>query len=167
MSYNTYPQNPFPPNSENAGGGTSYTLPIASANTLGGVKVGDNLTINANGVLSAPTPYEEVFSTTPVKIGKWLNKDLYRVVVDTGTLTNNTDKAIPSGLTNENVVRMCGFAKDNNGVTLAIPYSDGVAFLCPYYDPTTHTINYVIKSNLSGYTSSYCVLEYTVEESEG
>ena len=36
---------------EIAAGG--YTLPIASANVLGGVKVGNNLSIDANGVLSA------------------------------------------------------------------------------------------------------------------
>lgn len=102
------------------------------------------------------------YSATPVKIGTWLGADLYRKVVDTGALTNNADKAIPSGLTNENVVKMYGCAKDSNGVTLSIPYGDGVAVLAPYYDPSTHTINYVIKSNLSGYTSSYCVLEYTV-----
>ena len=30
-----------------------YTLPIAGANTLGGIKVGSNLSIDANGVLSA------------------------------------------------------------------------------------------------------------------
>ena len=34
-------------------GGSSYTLPIASANDLGGIKVGNNLSIDANGVLSA------------------------------------------------------------------------------------------------------------------
>ena len=52
MSYNTYPQNPFPPNSENAGGGTSYELPIASTTELGGIKVGSGLAINAEtGVL--------------------------------------------------------------------------------------------------------------------
>lgn len=57
MSYNTYPQNPFPPNSENAGGGGSpYVLPIASAETLGGVKVGNNLTIGESGALNAPAP---------------------------------------------------------------------------------------------------------------
>ena len=33
--------------------GPSYTLPIASANTLGGIKVGQNLTIDENGVLNA------------------------------------------------------------------------------------------------------------------
>lgn len=32
---------------------TPYTLPIASDDTLGGIKVGDNLTIDQNGVLSA------------------------------------------------------------------------------------------------------------------
>lgn len=56
MGFNTYPGNPFPLDSERSGGtGESYTLPTASANTLGGVKVGDNLTI-ADGVLSAPAP---------------------------------------------------------------------------------------------------------------
>ena len=41
----------------------NYTLPIASANELGGIKVGSNLSIDADGVLSAtggggnPTPF--------------------------------------------------------------------------------------------------------------
>ena len=35
---------------------TAYTLPIAAANTLGGVKVGSGLAIDANGVLSVNIP---------------------------------------------------------------------------------------------------------------
>ena len=35
------------------GGGGSYTLPVASANQLGGIKVGSGLSIDANGVLSS------------------------------------------------------------------------------------------------------------------
>ncbi len=35
----------------------AYALPTASADTLGGVKVGENLTIDEDGVLSAGTPY--------------------------------------------------------------------------------------------------------------
>ena len=35
------------------GGGGSYVLPVATANTLGGIKVGSGLSIDANGVLSA------------------------------------------------------------------------------------------------------------------
>lgn len=34
-------------------GAQTYVLPTASADTLGGVKIGDNLTINANGRLNA------------------------------------------------------------------------------------------------------------------
>lgn len=57
--FNTIPPNPFPPSSENAGGGGEpYLLPVASADTLGGVKVGNNLSIDESGVLSAPAPYE-------------------------------------------------------------------------------------------------------------
>lgn len=42
--------------------GSSYILPIASAQSLGGIKVGNNLSIDANGVLSAvDTTY--VFNT--------------------------------------------------------------------------------------------------------
>ena len=36
-----------------AGGGGSYVLPVATASKLGGVKVGTNLSIDENGVLSA------------------------------------------------------------------------------------------------------------------
>ena len=59
MSFNTIPANPYPPSTEQmsaGGGGGSYVLPVASAETLGGVKVGANLSI-ADGVLSAPAPY--------------------------------------------------------------------------------------------------------------
>ena len=37
----------------NASGGGSYTLPVASADTLGGIKIGENLSIDENGVVSA------------------------------------------------------------------------------------------------------------------
>lgn len=37
----------------NAGGGGGYTLPTASDETLGGVKVGSGLSIDTNGVLSS------------------------------------------------------------------------------------------------------------------
>jgi len=47
-------------------GGSSYNLPIASASTLGGIKVGTNLSINSStGVLSATdTTYSDVTTST-------------------------------------------------------------------------------------------------------
>lgn len=48
---------------------TASTLPIASANTLGGIKVGNNLTIDANGVLSAANSYVLPTASSSVKGG--------------------------------------------------------------------------------------------------
>ena len=44
--------------------GTSYTLPAATSTTLGGVKVGDNLSIDASGRLSGAAPYALPAATT-------------------------------------------------------------------------------------------------------
>ena len=38
---------------QGGGSGEGYTLPVASAETFGGIKVGNGLSIDANGVLSA------------------------------------------------------------------------------------------------------------------
>lgn len=39
----------------NASGGSSYTLPVASAETLGGIKIGDTLNISNEGVANVNT----------------------------------------------------------------------------------------------------------------
>ena len=44
-----------------------YVLPTASANTLGGVKVGDGLSIDNNGVLSAEGQEVEIGHTSPTE----------------------------------------------------------------------------------------------------
>lgn len=62
-------------------GGSDYELPIASKTTLGGIKVGDNLTIDADGTLNAQAgggSSEEIYSTEETRIGTWLGKPLYR-----------------------------------------------------------------------------------------
>lgn len=38
-------------------GGSSYVLPPATKSTLGGIIVGDNLTVDGSGKVNAPTPY--------------------------------------------------------------------------------------------------------------
>lgn len=48
-----FPADQFPDVEEE---GASGTLPIASANTLGGVKIGEGLAIDENGVLSVDLP---------------------------------------------------------------------------------------------------------------
>lgn len=79
MGFNTYPPNPFPPNSESVGGGSPYVLPIATSETLGGVKVGNGLTINGEtGVLSANRQIFD-YSVNEQNTGqKWVDgKDIY------------------------------------------------------------------------------------------
>lgn len=63
---------------EESGG---YVLPVASASKLGGVKVGDGLSITEDGVLSSSGGVVVTgndYSLTEQKIGTWLGADLYQ-----------------------------------------------------------------------------------------
>ena len=58
--------------------GSSYTLPKASAETLGGVKIGSGLSINGEGVLSATDyvlPAASADTLGGVKVGSGLSID--------------------------------------------------------------------------------------------
>lgn len=66
----------------------NYTLPIASADTLGGIKIGENLTVDENGVLNASgggsTPINvitsEVLDTLATKYNaKWVGTNNFTV----------------------------------------------------------------------------------------
>lgn len=105
MGFNTLPGNPWPLSSEqmeNGGGGEPYELPIAAADTLGGVKVGSGLTINSEtGVLSNsnPTPYSlpTASDTTigGVKVGDGLAMDDGVLSVsDEGHVYSETEQVI-------------------------------------------------------------------------
>ena len=102
MGFNTFPKNPFPPNSEDyGGGGSTYELPTASADTLGGVKVGTGLSIE-DGVLSNDnaTPYTLPTASADtlggVKVGTGLS-------IEDGVLSNDnaTPYSPPNYSTNE------------------------------------------------------------------
>lgn len=49
------------PLSTGSGTGGNYTLPTATATRLGGVKIGDNITIT-NGVISVATPFDKNYN---------------------------------------------------------------------------------------------------------
>ena len=69
-------------------GGGSGTLPIASADTLGAVKIGNNLNITSEGVLSAEGV---TISTDETVIGSFLRSTLYsKAVALSATPTNDT-----------------------------------------------------------------------------
>ena len=62
-------------------GGSGYTLPAATSTTLGGVKVGDNLTITDDGTLSASGDGVAEFGTDSLAVG---------TTPDTSSTTTNT-----------------------------------------------------------------------------
>ncbi len=91
------------------GGSDPYTLPVASADVLGGIKIGSNLTITEDGVLSAeatPDPYTlpvasadtlggvKVPSNSEVKIDGEGNLTLSKTIPDPYTLPVATDSIL-------------------------------------------------------------------------
>ena len=78
---------------EIAAGG--YTLPTASANTLGGVKVGSNLSIDQDGVLSGSAPYSLPIASANilggVKVGSGLNIDVNGVLSSDASILSFND----------------------------------------------------------------------------
>ena len=74
---------------------TIYSLPIASASVLGGIKVGSNLSIDANGVLSAGNSYVLPTASASVlggiKVGTNLSIDANGVLSSTDTNTTYAD----------------------------------------------------------------------------
>lgn len=76
------------------GSGGGYTLPTASATVLGGIKVGANLSIDGNGVLSANADAYTLPVATPsvlggVKVGSGLSIDGSGVLSATGSSPSN------------------------------------------------------------------------------
>lgn len=89
---------------------SSYTLPIASSTTLGGVKIGANVSVAGDGTISVAAPYTLPAATTTtlggVKVGSGLTVD------GTGLLSLNYTSPVTSvsGQTGAVVVK----AQDNN-----------------------------------------------------
>lgn len=115
---------------ENGGGG-SYVLPIASSETLGGVKVGENLSIDSEtGVLSATggssiTPVQTTgTSTTDVMSQDATTKMIFpnisasnhgKIVIDAGgTTTTEGNRGVAIGVGNQ--------IKHTNAVPIAIGF---------------------------------------------
>ena len=75
--------------------GTPYTLPPATADQLGGVKVGDYLDIAADGTLSGKTLYDTIAASVAVKSEPRL---VWNYHVETGKRWKTYDIKMPDGL---------------------------------------------------------------------
>lgn len=176
MSLNTVPFNPFPPSSSqqgSGGGGSSYELPAATAETLGGVMVGSNLTVEEDGTLNAADPYTPpAYSTTPVKVGTWIDgSDIMRVVYDNIALTNNTDVVVDAnfGATKEVINFGCitkiasGTGKIQRPIQSLVIAGNDYAFPQVLVD----TLNIVVHGNWTGEIATLIVDYVDTQESVG
>lgn len=170
MSFNTYPPNPFPPNSEEMGegGGGQYVLPVASADTLGGVKVGNNLSIDGNGVLSVPLLN---YSTSEQDTGiLWVDgKKIYQKTIQFDTTVGNTVNIDLTESAIDRLVDVVFHLGKQDGLQIAggIGYYNGAQdYINGYYDENDK--NYHVRFG-TGYwrsATNYATVLYTKIESE-
>lgn len=104
-----------------------------------------------------------IYSLTEQKIGRWLDGDHYRKVIDFGTLPNATVKSVPHNISNlKHFTRIEAIAWRADGVTTPIPTA--LPANASYsMELTANPTNVTISTgyNYSAYTSCYVTLEYT------
>ena len=125
------------------GGGGGGSLPIASAETLGGVKIGNNLSITAEGVLSASGGAD--FSTSEVDTGrKWVdNKAIYRKVLISNDVTYGSLPTISNVDTVVSFQAMAtNSAHNTNYVLPALFSSSNFFYVYPYKPSGTNVLNF-------------------------
>lgn len=162
MGFNTTPYNPFPASTDQkgSGGGGSYVLPIASAETLGGVKVGDNLTVEEDGTLNAADPYTPPdYDTDEVLTGqKWIDgKDIYSKVISLGNLPNASEKKVSAGISGASVLMIEGYYDTGSAVSNLFNITALSNFV---YNATTDEVVINVSSDLSAVTA-FAILYYT------
>lgn len=115
--------------------GETYVLPPATRSTLGGVKVGNNINVDANGVISVtfpptpepPEPYVLPIASSStlggIKVGDGLSID------GTGTLSATGTGTIPPATTTTigGVIVGDGISVENDGTISVTQYQSGVA----------------------------------------
>lgn len=142
-------------------GGGGGSLPVASASTLGGVKIGDNMDIDENGVLTHKVVN---YSASEQETGiKWIDgKTVYSKTINFGALPNSTTKNVAHGISNLGlVVDFSGVAFAVNGNQIApLPYA-GASEWTTEINITDTNISIKTQRDLSGLNDSYITLMYT------
>ena len=105
------------------------------------------------------------YSTNEIVIGKWIdNKPIYRKVINTGALPNNTTSYILHNINNlKRVVNIKGYAfRSSDSFNISLPY---VSSFSKENDIQVAVlggdIRIVTGSDRSAFVESYVVLEYT------
>lgn len=103
------------------------------------------------------------YSTAETPVGTWIDgSTIYRKVINFGALPNNALKTVAHGISNLNqVIRIYGYTKNvSTNTTVALPGTPGTATNVPIY-VNNNGLNVQSAVNLSVYTETFLVLEYT------
>lgn len=145
-------------NGGGGGGGGSYTLPVASDTVLGGVKVGNGLSIENDGKLNvnASVPSEVQYSTLEKRIGTWVDGTALYEKTIIGTIEldgrnesvmgkiselipNSNVKFIDSSMTTDKFTIASSF------VSVYIYNMDDIIYIKQEVTPLTKTWTYTIR----------------------
>jgi hypothetical protein len=144
---------------------TPIVLPIAASTIVGRKATGDIVALSVadlNTLLSLPAL--DSYSSTEVATNKtWIDgKVIYRKVITTGALPNNTTKNTAHGLSGQTwITCFTGTARDGSNFYIQLPFfqTTSVNGLRVTIDATN--ISFFSATNLSTFTTSYIILEYT------
>lgn len=138
--------------------GTPYTLPPATADQLGGVKVGDYLDIAADGTLSGKTLYDTIAASVAVKSEPRLVWNHYE---ETGKRWKTYDIKMPDGLDYVHVKTKYNSSTGGYGEEVDIAkggtanhnYGNGTGiFASNTTFQTNGTLHFATESSTGGYT---------------
>ena len=138
--------------------GTPYSLPPATADQLGGVKVGDYLDIAADGTLSAKTLNDKIAAAVAVKSEPRLVWNHYE---ETGKKWKTYDIKMPDGLDYVHVKTKCnsptgGYGEEVDiakGGTANHSYGNGTGiFASNTTFQTNGTLHFATETSTGGYT---------------
>ena len=147
----------------------AYTLPTASPSVLGGIKIGNNLTIDSNGVLSAVQGNYTLPTASTTVLGG-VKVDGTSITIDgNGTITANAGSTTPSITTVTGTINNAtvGYQTLNitNGFKGYVLYKVAVNTTCPYCwirlytDPNSRDDDRLRSSSVDPSPGSGCIAE--------
>ena len=147
----------------------AYTLPTASPSVLGGIKVGNNLTIDANGVLSANAGAYTLPTATTTTLGG-VKVDGTSITIDgNGVITANAGSTSPSITTATGTINNAtvGYQTLNitSGFKAYVLYKVTVNATCPYCwirlytDPNSREMDALRSQSTDPSPGSGCIAE--------
>jgi hypothetical protein len=134
------------------GGGGSYTLPVASASTLGGIKVGSGLSIDSDGVLTGASTYTLPTATASVLGG-------VRSSLDTGNVKVNADGTMTVNGGGANVINLDEtLLYSGNDLVVADPSNRASYTLSDNYNNYDYIILEIVAPSAVSSAVNYCTI---------